>query len=567
MNVVYNKATGTEIKNAMGAHAPGVLVRDGFGGGQRGPAPSRTSPRGVATDGVGSGVSVALVNKEQLFRTSDLRKDNGDDQGAGVWYSDRYALAAKSRYIFRQCLTPREVFDGVDTTYDEDGHAHQVTRYRHRLPAVALCCTARPDVDGIPVYADKDGHGHGVGHLVHCSSLWCCPVCAPYIAAGRGDEIRHSLSEAKDRGYGVEWVTLTVRHSREDGLETLLALLQDAWHTLMACRAMRKFKEKTGWLAYVRRTEVTYSVSSGFHPHFHTLVYFDHPLTDEEHAEFVALVASMWQRFLLRHEKDGADRTINEHGYKVDRVDLTDDGQVKLAGYVTKIASVGGLALEMSDGGRKSGRGDSYGMFEILRLIDLRDKDWRKSWQCRVWLEYYYATKGKKVFHYSSDYSRDGELIHAGFKTLFGLKEKEDEEIAEEQAEEYRSESETIGVMAPDAWAHVLRLDPQAQGAYNLDMAHDDVSRFGDYDLTAVPAVIVDESSGEVFDATSWGVPLWYGVLSSSEVARCYEAFGDDVGSWTDGARDRLDRLRGEMALALGVLGTDWDDEDGETTP
>lgn len=553
MVIVYNNRAEAKTENAIGVNAPGVLVREERTGG-RGDPSHHGQRRGVAIDGVKSGAS-PLVNKEQLFRTSDLRKDTGNDGGAGAYYSDRYALAAKGRYIFRECLTPRDVY-GVD--------GDKVT-VRRRLPSVALCCCARAGVDGVPIYADKDGKGHGVGHLVHCSSLWVCPVCAPYIAAGRGDEIRESLRLSKERGYGVEWVTLTVRHSREDDLGHLLDLLQQAWHMLMACRAMRKFKEKAGWLAYVRRTEVTYSVSSGFHPHFHVLCYFDHALSDEEHAEFSSLVASMWQRFLLKYEDAGADRTLNAHGYKVDRVDLSDDGQVKLAGYVAKISSVGGLALEMSNGQGKSGRGDSYGMFEILRLIDLNRPDWKRSWQCRVWLEYYYATKGRKVFHYSADYTRDGEIVHAGFRTLFELKDREDEEVAEDQAEEYRTQSEAVGVMAVDAWAHVLKLAPSAQGAYNLDMAHDDVSRFGAYGLTAVPAVLVDESSGEVFDRTSWGVPLWIGVLSSSEVARCYEGYGLDFGMWSDGALVAFDRLRAELSVALGILGSDDGDED-ETT-
>lgn len=486
-----------------------------------GPGGSRRRD-GLPSDG---GASAPLVKEEQLLRPAVVVSQTQDDGGsASASYSDKYGLAAKIRYVFQRTLQPHEVKDIV------------TGRTRKKMPSVAVCCFARSDVDGVPVYAEEGGHSHGLGHVSHCSSLWVCPVCAPYIASGRGAEISSALKKAKERGYGCEWVTLTVRHSREDELAHLMELLEKSWHVMTGCRRYYKLRDELHLNSFVRRTEVTYSLENGFHPHFHCLFFFDHVLTDEEHARFSAYVADKWAWYLKKYEDTDADRSLNAHGFKVDRVDLTDEGQVRLAGYVTKIASVNGLAFELSSENTKKGRSEkSFNMFEIARLIDLDDPDWKKSWACRVWLEYYHATVGKKCFHYSSDYSKGGELVRPGFKTLFGLKEKEDEEIAEEQSEEFHQSSEVVGVLSRDAWRTVMTLPPKVQGVFAVDMANDDVSHFEDYGLVACPAFV--ETMDGVVSKTSWGVPLWFGVTPQSALGR-----------WVRGSRNGFEM--NDLALA-----------------
>jgi hypothetical protein len=85
-------------------------------------------------------------------------------------------------------------------------------------------------------------------------------------------------------------VTLTLRHSRDDSLSSVLDLLRQAW---------RYFSSGVWWqsrrppLPVVRRLEITYSAANGWHPHLHLLCFFPSgaaPDLEDWRARWVAAV-------------------------------------------------------------------------------------------------------------------------------------------------------------------------------------------------------------------------------------------------------------------------------------
>lgn len=81
--------------------------------------------------------------------------------------------------------------------------------------------------------------------LMTCGSVWACPRCSAVIASTRAAEIGAAVRECYRQGGRVYLLTLTMRHSRRDGLADLWDSLSNGWRSVFGTRQWTGQKERT----------------------------------------------------------------------------------------------------------------------------------------------------------------------------------------------------------------------------------------------------------------------------------------------------------------------------------
>lgn len=271
---------------------------------------------------------------------------------------------------------------------------------------------------------------HSDGQFAHfsgterCGSIHACPVCSAVIRSERAREISQAVEAHQAAGGSILFVTLTIRHDRDDSLKQSLDAVLGSWRKLLqgsawvGSRSRQGARESYRVSGYVRSTEVTYG-ANGWHPHIHALFFTDDKLSGTEVEAFGDEVHTRWARYV--HRATGKLPT-REHGIDVQLAD--DDGQV-LGFYLSKVQDEGAskkkkwdASAELARADVKRGRGgENFVPFELLdsnRPMPLA--------QCRrLWVEYYESTKGRRAIIWSR-----------GLKARYEVSEKSDEAIIEE---------------------------------------------------------------------------------------------------------------------------------------
>ena len=144
---------------------------------------------------------------------------------------------------------------------------------------VSKCMVLRAPLPGqglAPIEVHKgSSNGKAFYHgLMACGLPWVCPVCAAKIAERRRLELKQAIEAAKVKGFGVYFITLTVRHGVGDDLHQLLANLSTSLKRLSQDQHFRRIKKRLGIEVegFIRAQEVTYG-ENGWHPHFHMIVF------------------------------------------------------------------------------------------------------------------------------------------------------------------------------------------------------------------------------------------------------------------------------------------------------
>jgi len=110
--------------------------------------------------------------------------------------------------------------------------------------------------------------------LMKCGLAWICPLCQMRLAEKRREQLNQGMFNARGR-FDIFMATYTVRHSRADRLKPLLENMIAAYRFMRQQYSWRVVKEEYAIVGEIRATEITYSEESGFHPHFHVLVFVD----------------------------------------------------------------------------------------------------------------------------------------------------------------------------------------------------------------------------------------------------------------------------------------------------
>ena len=260
---------------------------------------------------------------------------------------------------------------------------------------------------------DCDGCGRAsYAGLVTCGSIWCCPLCAEKILAGRVNELLNAIDTHVGRGGRVVMVTLTMRHRHGQGLQGLWDSLGEGWRSASGGnrKTRRALADVQGW---VRRVECTYG-RNGWHLHVHVLLFVD---GDVGQAAAVAMGDAMFDAWSGRLERDGLEAPIRDSGGLVVKLlDLT-AAREDVAGYLAK-GTYESAAMEMAAGLTKAGRRGNRTPFGVL--ADLVEHG--RGEDLQVWREWERASHRRRAMTWKQ-----------GFRAqLLADVELTDEQLAEE---------------------------------------------------------------------------------------------------------------------------------------
>lgn len=321
---------------------------------------------------------------------------------------------------------------------------------RERIRACGFAQTASGGFVGVALKPEGKAYYQG---LQTCGSVWECPPCQMTIKARRAEEVR---SVVEQHGHSrCAMLTLTVRHGAGDDLAALRKALANAWRGFTRGNAWKGFCRRHRVVGYVRALEVTHGEANGWHPHLHILLLFEGALPERECFELdvglrwlprdVGWLVDRWSSMVGRYV--GAKHEPDEdHG-----VTLT---PCHAADYVSK------LGLEISDPGKKSGRGGGRTPLQLAaqfadvaqelrrlerrRRVDVRRVDElrrRKSRLSQLWRGYCEAMRGARQLTWSRR-----------LKARFGIQDRTDLEVAQEEEPACDDQSVVVGTIPAETW-------------------------------------------------------------------------------------------------------------------
>lgn len=304
------------------------------------------------------------------------------------------------------------------------------------------------------------------GNLQTSASVWASPLSAASISKTRAQEVTTALETwfDQDKQHGVEFLTLTLAHNRDQELGEVWDTLSYAWRGVVATAAWRGGKrcvgdKKTFGVAHwLKSVEVTHG-KNGWHCHLHVLLFLDRELSGEERDELETNVYDRWSRAA---ERKGFKTPSRKHGVKLEKA-LRDKSAKDLGAYMAKgaLASVAEtLAWEMTAGQTaKEGRGtENRTPFQILDDIRKSGDTSLKNADVQLWRIWERGSLGRRQQAWSK-----------GAKEALGVNAVSDEE-AEAQAEELSSAVEVAQV----------RFDEWNRARDNGQKLRDDLDKRGD---------------------------------------------------------------------------------------
>lgn len=144
-------------------------------------------------------------------------------------------------------------------------------------------------------------------------------------------------------------------------------------------------RDRLGYVGSIRTVEVTWNQVNGWHPHTHTLLLFDHPLSGAERADLHAWLYARWRAHLLRL---GLGAITARHGVDLRPVTVNEG----LGEYLTKMGGGWTPGLELTRADRKGS--SAFGL--LRNLVETGEAKW-----AQLWLEYERATFGKRSLFWS----------------------------------------------------------------------------------------------------------------------------------------------------------------------
>lgn len=278
----------------------------------------------------------------------------------------------------------------------------------------------------------KEGRAHYSG-LIHCGSVWACPVCSAKIQEQRRQEIATAVDWAYAEGLQPVLVTLTFPHRSWHQIDDLLEQQRDALTRLRSGKAWQKLKGRYGFQGLIRSLEITHG-QNGWHPHTHELWFIS------KNADAAALAGEVRKRWRSSCQRagllDAGDAGFDEHAVDVKAWCSASD-------YLAKQddSRHWGVDREVAKGGAKSAKGmHPFGL--LRRSMDGCERSGR------LFTAYAFAMKGKRQVFWSH-----------GLKARVGVAEVDDQAAAEAVPDDI----EFLGQLEPQDWALVRELGQRAQ--------------------------------------------------------------------------------------------------------
>jgi hypothetical protein len=265
-------------------------------------------------------------------------------------------------------------------------------------------------------------------NLMVCGSVWHDPICSAKITERRRVEVEDVIDELP---YAKAMVTFTIQHKLFETLGELYGGLSMSYSDLKEGGWWRDIESDYGLTASIRGAEDTWGSRSGWHPHFHTLFFFDRRAENIDQESFTNQIT---QRFA---------QIANRNGYYVSPefgVHVSWD-QSKASSYPAKW----GLDYELTKLPSKVAKsGDRFTPYQLLIQYALGGKN-ADVFRHRF-IEHAQTMKGKKQLIWSK-----------GAREKLGLgAEPTDQEIAESEVDAVQI---ILAKIRDDHWKKVLRRD------------------------------------------------------------------------------------------------------------
>ena len=232
-----------------------------------------------------------------------------------------------------------------------------------------------------------------------CATPLLCPVCSPRIMGYRAAEIRKAvhLWLAEDENNTCYLITLTLRHSLKDNLVYLLEIFAKARKYFWGHRTVKKLFKQSDRAGRITATEINFSITNGWHPHQHILLF-------SKKTDFnIETLSNIWLDALASVGVSG----IGNIAFKMFEARSADQ-------YLTKISS------EMVLGSLKEGR--SKGHFSPFQLI--AEAASGSAWAKERFVELFQVSRKIHPLVWSK-----------GLKARFGIGEVSDQEISDNKAD------------------------------------------------------------------------------------------------------------------------------------
>lgn len=246
------------------------------------------------------------------------------------------------------------------------------------------------------IYSEELKRARSSGTM-KCGSAWVCPACMMYIQERRRQELTKAMEKSKDKYFTV-LATYTASHSLKMPLSDLLAKMQASFRSVKTGRMWQLIKEDYMLAGSVKATEITFG-ASGWHPHYHELIFVDRNMLNkrfsvspEQFAE--GLQNQIGQRWIEMLAKNGMS------GKKGVAFDVRASNK-DIAEYIAKWGRAPrNIALnvnpdEVAYSVSKKARGDNLSVLDILYLAE------KSSQHKYLFKEYHLATKGKSQLQWS----------------------------------------------------------------------------------------------------------------------------------------------------------------------
>lgn len=296
---------------------------------------------------------------------------------------------------------------------------------------VASCMRYKaPQYDAVNVLFDTSKKQARYKHLMLCTSVWMCPVCAANISEGRRVELEKAISKT---GLTPLLITYTLSHRVTNTLQFTLWRLMRAFDLFKNGKQWVSLAHNYGWKGSVRALEITYG-ANGWHPHLHELAFVEHIAYDDLPGVRSAL-AKRWQD---KVEKAGGSASLG-HG-----LDLKKSWK-DVAEYVAKFGHQPAndkwdLSEEVTKGTSKVSAKE--GRTPFMLLWDYANGDGASG---ALFEEYALTMKGRNQLTWSR-----------GLRDLLGMTEPEPED--QELVDEPVTETEQVMLsLDNDAWTTIRK--------------------------------------------------------------------------------------------------------------
>lgn len=248
------------------------------------------------------------------------------------------------------------------------------------------------------------------------------------IRQERSAELEQAIDAWLAKGGGIEFVTLTVPHSRRTPLAGTFELVAEGWRVgVLGGRRFADDRLAFGISAWVRTVEVTYG-ANGWHPHVHALLFTARPLSGRRRAFLADRLFERWAGWVMR----SGGGVCNRAAFKMV------PGSKGAGQYLAKMqdGSNRSLSQELTRADLKEGREKSMTPFELIDAAFAGDDH-----ALSLWHEWEHVTSGKRCQTWSK-----------GARDLLGLDaERTDQEIVDDD-----DQGENVAELPTWLWARVV---------------------------------------------------------------------------------------------------------------